>query len=219
LADPSTRPHRSWKRILLWTIGVLAAVFVLIQFIPYGRTSHSNPPATTPFQWTDAKAEAIAKQSCYDCHSNETDWWWATNIAPFSWLVQADVDGGREHLNFSEWQGNVGAPEMADAVDGGMPPFQYTLMHPGAKLTDAEKQTLLNGFEASVAGSTAPAPSTTDAIAIINDRCGSCHAADAALRYQASSAAEAQQLIDRMVQHGAVLTPAMEQALVSYFTR
>ena len=27
-----------------------------------------------------------------------------------------------------------------------MPPFQYTIIHPGAKLSDAEKQTLIKGY-------------------------------------------------------------------------
>ena len=76
-----------------------------MQAIPYGRSSHTNPPTVNAFTWTDPQAEAIAKVSCYDCHSNETNWWWATNIAPFSWLVQADVDGGRARLNFSEYDG------------------------------------------------------------------------------------------------------------------
>jgi hypothetical protein len=69
---------RSWKKILLWVIGIGVVVFLLIQLVPYGRSSHTNPPATSPFQWADPQAEAIAKSSCYDCHSNETEWWWAT---------------------------------------------------------------------------------------------------------------------------------------------
>ena len=143
--------ERSWTKILLWVIGIAVVLFIVIQFIPYGRSSHSNPAVTNPFPWTDPQAEAIARQSCYDCHSNETDWWWATNIAPFSWLVQRDVDGGRSHLNFSEWDGQPSAADIQEAVNGEMPPFQYTLIHPSAKLTDAEKQTLVQGYQAGVA--------------------------------------------------------------------
>ena len=76
----------------------------------------SQPAATNPFQWTDPKAKAVAKASCYDCHSNETKWWWATNIAPFSWLVQRDVDDGRARLNFSEWTGEPSAARIEEAV-------------------------------------------------------------------------------------------------------
>lgn len=226
---------RSWKRILLWVIGVAVVLFIVIQFIPYGRSSHSNPEATDPFPWPDPQAEAIAKQSCYDCHSNETEWWWATNIAPSSWLVQRDVDEGRETMNFSVFTEGPSAEEFAEVVNGGeMPPFQYTIIHPDAKLTDAEKQTLIAGYAAGLTASgtssgTAPEPepSTTpsptaasdDAVAVIDRRCGECHDTERALAYRAGSAAEAQGLIDNMVQRGAQVTPAEQQALVGYFTQ
>ncbi|HEX2711564.1 MAG TPA: heme-binding domain-containing protein, partial [Candidatus Acidoferrales bacterium] len=60
-----------------------------------------------------------------------------------------DVIKGREHLNFSTWTG--GTPhratsneiqEICDAVsDGAMPPRRYLLMHPDARLSEAEKET------------------------------------------------------------------------------
>jgi hypothetical protein len=232
---PSTtgRPRRSWKKILLWAIGIAVVVFLLIQLVPYGRSSHTNPPASNPFQWTDPQAEALAKESCYDCHSNETKWWWATNIAPFSWLVQGDVDGGRSRLNFSDWTGQPSAEEVQGIVDEGeMPPFQYTLIHPGAKLTDAEKQTLVQGYASGVAAAgsgsssggatqSTPAPSSTgaDAVAIIDQRCSTCHPADRALSFRAGDAAEAQALVDDMIRRGAQVTPEEQQALVQYFTQ
>jgi hypothetical protein len=109
-----------------------------------------------------------------------------------------------------------------------MPPLQFTLLHPHAKLSDAEKQTLVTGFQASLAdsgsgGTPTPAPAATssgsDAVAIINASCGSCHSADAALQFHASSAADAQALIDAMIQQGATVTAAEEQTLIEYFTR
>jgi hypothetical protein len=230
----TARPRRSWKKILLWVIGIAVVVFIAIQFVPYGRSSHSNPPAANPFQWTDPQAEAIAKESCYDCHSNETKWWWATNIAPFSWLVQRDVDEGRSRLNFSDWN-NMPAAAIQEIVnEGEMPPFQYTLIHPGAKLTDAEKQTLVQGYEAGVAASsgsssetptqssptpTPTATAATDAVAIINQRCSTCHSADPALSFRAGGTAEATALVDDMIQRGAQVTAAEKQTLVQYFTQ
>jgi hypothetical protein len=120
-----------------------------------------------------------------------------------------------------------------------MPPFQYTLIHPNAKLSDAEKQTLINGYAAGLAAggsssggqptpqssasaSATPTPTTSataDAVAIINSVCSQCHPADAALNFHAGSTAEAQALIDDMVQRGAQVTSAQQQALVQYFTR
>ena len=235
-ARTTGRKKRSRLRIALWVIGALVVVFLVIQLVPYGRSSHSNPPATNAFRWTDPAAEAIAKESCYDCHSNETKWWWATSIAPFSWLVQHDVDDGRARLNFSEFDGLPPADEVREVVrEGEMPPLQYTLMHPAAKLTDAERQTLAEGYAAGLAvsgsssepapGQTAtPAPAPTssavaDATGVIARRCGSCHSPDQALQFRAGSAAEAQALIDSMKQRGAQLTAQEEQTLVAYFTR
>ncbi len=228
MAHTTRRHGRSWKRILLWAIGVAVVVFVLIQFVPYGRTSHSNEPATNPFPWADPQAEAIARESCYDCHSNETKWWWATNIAPFSWLVQHDVDGGRARLNFSAWDGQPSAESIQEAVNGEMPPLQYVMIHPGAKLTDAEKQTLVQGYAAGIAANgggqatTTPSapPTSADAAegaSLVQSRCGTCHQAPTS--YHAGSAAEAQALIENMIQQGATVSAAEEQALIAYFTR
>jgi hypothetical protein len=222
MASTAGRPRRSWTRILLWAIGIAIVVFLLIQLVPYGRSSHTNPPASNPFPWTDPQAEAIARESCYDCHSNETEWWWATNVAPFSWLVQRDVDGGRGEFNFSEWDGQPSPEEISEAIDGKMPPFQYTLIHPDAKLTDAEKQTLVRGYAAGIAassGASGGGSASSQAVAVVGRRCGSCHEADRALSYRAGEAAEAQALIDDMIQRGAQVTPQEQQALVQYFTQ
>jgi hypothetical protein len=239
MAKTTRHGARSWKKTLLWVIGICVVLFIVIQFIPYGRSSHSNPAPTNPFMWTDPQARDIARASCYDCHSNRTKWWWATDIAPFSWLVQHDVDDGRARLNFSEYDGMPTADQFRRAVEGGMPPLQYTMLHPNAKLTDAEKQTLIDGYAAGLAamngsssgsggsssGSSTPTPaasatvSTADATAVIQQDCGSCHAADPALAFQASSAAEAQALIDSMVQRGAQVSAQDAQLMIQYWTR
>ena len=233
MAKTGARPRRSLRKTALWTIVGLIALFVLIQFVPYGR-DHTNPPATDPFTWTSPRAEAIARESCYDCHSNETTWWWAVKIAPFSWLARHDIDGAREVFNFSEWNGSLTPAAMQAAINDNMPPLQFTLLHPGAKLSDAEKQTLVQGFESSLAGAGAtgsPTPSPTptpsssatapagDAASIITARCASCHSTGRALQFHAASADEAKALIDQMVQRGATVSAAEEQTLIAYFTR
>ena len=57
---------------------------------------------------------------------------WYSNLAPISWLVQRDVDEGREELNFSEWNRAQEGEESAETVQqGSMPPRSYLLTHPG----------------------------------------------------------------------------------------
>ena len=64
----TVRGMRTWLlRIAVVGIGV----FALAQLVPYGWT-HSNPPVVRDAPWPDARAEAIARESCYSCHSNET---------------------------------------------------------------------------------------------------------------------------------------------------
>jgi cytochrome c551/c552 len=131
-------------KIFRWVL--LAAA--VIQLIPYGHT-HTNPPQTQEPAWDSPQTRDLVRRACFDCHSNATVWPWYSRIAPVSWLVQNDVDGGRRHLNFTEWtlpQRN--AERVAAAVKGGdMPPWYYLPMHPNAKLTDAEKQLLIQGAE------------------------------------------------------------------------
>jgi mono/diheme cytochrome c family protein len=117
---------------------------VLIQFVPYGR-DHVNPPVTQAAAFAPGPGLELARGACFDCHSNETVWPWYTNIAPGSWLVQRDVDEGRASLNFSEWDRPQGEPdEMLEVIrDGDMPPTSYTLIHPEARLSDADRATLL----------------------------------------------------------------------------
>jgi len=68
---------------------------------------------------------------CKDCHSNETDWPWYTNIAPLSWLAQYDVDEGRSEFNVSEWgrAKNKGDESASEVREGDMPPWYYLPTH------------------------------------------------------------------------------------------
>jgi hypothetical protein len=82
-----------------------------------------------------------------DCHSNETQWPWYSNVAPVSWLVQKDVDEGRRELNLSTDAAEV--QELIEAIDeGSMPPLQYKPLHAGARLSDSEKKELTQGLRA-----------------------------------------------------------------------
>jgi cytochrome c551/c552 len=132
-------------------------VAVLIQVIPYGHM-HTNPPDTGEPAWDSPTTKALFSRACFDCHSNETVWPWYSNVAPISWLVQRDVNGGRRHLNFTEWnQPQRHAGDVAGQVkQGDMPLWFYLPMHPAARLTDAEKQTLMDGAEKSLGHQKAP---------------------------------------------------------------
>src|SRR5262245_40601623 len=56
--------------------------------------AHSRMPATVA---------AIFRRACQDCHSERTDWPWYSAVAPFHWLMTADVYTARSHMNLSAW--------------------------------------------------------------------------------------------------------------------
>ena len=144
------------KRIIGYVLIGGVVLFLLIQLIPYGR-NHTNPPVVKEPNWGSLEARQIAQRSCFDCHSNETVYPWYSNVAPVSWMLQNHIDEGRSVLNFSNWDGMVhterGGEQSLEAIaevlrEGEMPMAQYLLMHPAAKLTDAEKETLIQGLSA-----------------------------------------------------------------------
>lgn len=100
------------------------------------------------------------RRACFDCHSNQTVWPWYSYVAPVSWLVQNDVDGGRQHLNFSEWdRPQRHAKDVAAQVkQGEMPLWFYLPMHPAARLTAEEKRALIEGAERTLGPQTTPEP-------------------------------------------------------------
>jgi len=135
-------------------IGILRVIIglvvmgLLIQLIPLpGRGN--NPPVVSEPAWDSPQTRTLAKQACFDCHSNETVWPWYSYMAPVSWLVYNDTMQGRSRVNFSEWntRPQPGVGEIGEIIqEGEMPPLIYLPMHPAARLTAAEKQQLITGL-------------------------------------------------------------------------
>jgi cytochrome c551/c552 len=139
------------KRILKW-IGIgLVVALVVSQAI---RPAKTNPPVdeTKTIQANtqmSSEVSAILERACADCHSSKTTWPWYSQIAPVSWYVISDVNGGRKEMSLSDW-GSYDARRKARKLQqiceqiekGEMPMRSYVVMHPTAKLTDSDKQLL-----------------------------------------------------------------------------
>ena len=148
-------------------IGV-AVLAIGIQLVPVDR---SNPPVGTVID-PPAEVERVMRAACWNCHSNETEWPWYAHVAPVSWYVTDHVRDGREDLNFTEWPAGDAdevrdlAEEVGEQIEAdAMPPTTYRWMHPGARLTEEEKQILLDWSMATGdldrlpgAGAQSPAP-------------------------------------------------------------
>lgn len=148
---------RSKLKIAGAAVVMVLAVFLLIQLVPYGR-DHGNPPVRTEPTWDSPRTRALAVRACFDCHSNEVEWPWYSNIAPVSWYVQSHVDEGRRELNFSEWDlPQDDADEVVESIrDGEVPPWYYTLPGTGRSLSAEEMDALVRGLEVTLAASGYP---------------------------------------------------------------
>ena len=132
------------KTFLLCILGIGALVFTGIQFIPVQKT---NPAVEVAVKWDSDRTRELFYRSCADCHSHETRWPWYSHIAPASWLVASHVRDGRLDMNIS-MPDEVDSDEAAHQIrKGEMPPADYLLMHPDARLTESEKKELISGLE------------------------------------------------------------------------
>lgn len=142
--------NRSSKTIL-GIVGILLGLFILIQFVPYGK-DHINPPVINEPKWDSTRTQELVTRACFNCHSNKTTYPWYSNIAPTSWLLQRDIDTGRRNLNFSDLTNTQGSAMLNDigrqVTSGRMPPFYYTMIHADANLTTAEREELIQGLQA-----------------------------------------------------------------------
>jgi mono/diheme cytochrome c family protein len=143
-----TSGERAW-RIVTSALMVVGFTFSAIQFVPYGR-SQENPPVVAEPQWDSERTRELAQRACFDCHSNETVWPWYATYAPVSWMITAEVEEGRDVLNFSEFDRPwPTAGKAASTVeDGSMPPASYRWMHDEAQLTSDERAELAAGLRA-----------------------------------------------------------------------
>ncbi len=135
------------KRTVVRSMLALFALLALIQLVPYGK-NHTKPPVLQEPKWDSLKTRQVFMHVCRNCHSNETEWPWYGAVAPFSWLVQSDVDEGRSEFNVSEWgrPKNKGDEAAKEVREGDMPPWYYLPPHPEARLTKAEREEFVRGL-------------------------------------------------------------------------
>ena len=131
---------------ILW---IVLIVFIVIQFI---RPAHNTNTQVLTTDITNTivvpdKVLDIFKNSCYDCHSNNTRYPWYVNIQPMGWFMANHIKNGKADLNFSEFgtyskrkQSNKLKSIGMSVTDGSMPLSSYTIMHKDAKLSQQEKK-------------------------------------------------------------------------------
>lgn len=141
------------KKSLKIIVLVLLLGFVGIQFFPTSQNQSNTIPKTDFILVNDVpkQVERIITTSCYDCHSNNTDYPWYNKVQPVAWFLEDHVTHGKEELNFNEWadysnrRKNSKLKSIISQIENGeMPLWSYTLIHREAKLSEDERNTVLD---------------------------------------------------------------------------
>jgi len=135
---------------------IMLALILVIQLI---RPERTNPPIDKSLELKAPKEiMTLLKNSCYDCHSNETKWTIPSNIAPFMWTISGHVGEGRKALNFSAWteiDKDTKTRKLSRCIQtiksGIMPLPSYANYHDEAKLSVEDKKILIDWFEQELA--------------------------------------------------------------------
>ncbi len=129
----------------------LLVLFVLIQFVrPEKNQSNDFSKDISTIMPMSASLQQTLKTSCYDCHSNHTDYPWYSEVQPVAGWLQHHVDEGKSEINFSTFAGYKlrrkyhKLEEIVEQVEKGeMPMSSYTLIHQNAVLEEAQKQEII----------------------------------------------------------------------------
>ena len=131
---------------------VLIAGLVGIQFITASLNQNTvvlSTDFTKTFEVPD-NIQNLLKKSCYDCHSNNTNYPWYNKVQPLSWVLENHIKEGKEELNFSEFgvyskrrQKSKLKSIMSQIRDDEMPLTSYALFHGDAKLSMSDKEEIL----------------------------------------------------------------------------
>ncbi|RKS03383.1 heme-binding domain-containing protein [Flavobacterium sp. 102] len=132
----------------------LFLVLIAIQFYQPALNQNPRQDYTNDFLITTNAPNNISKliqASCYDCHSNNTNYPWYSYIQPARFFMESHIATGKENLNFNEW-GNYSSRKQNNKLEriakqiesNEMPLSSYTLIHKKAILTASQKKEVLD---------------------------------------------------------------------------
>ena len=132
---------------------IILVIFVGIQFVPIERNQSDIVPKTD-FMLVNNPPKNIGKLlqvSCYDCHSNNTEYPWYNKLQPIAWLLENHIADGKDELNFSSWDEYSNRRKnsklksiISQVEDDEMPLYSYTLFHGDAKFSVKDKKAFTN---------------------------------------------------------------------------
>ena len=142
------------KRVLKIMLAIVLFIFIAIQFYQPALNVDKGQVYTTDFTQVykmPVEVKAMLQTSCYDCHSNNTNYVWYDYIQPARTLVENHIKNAKQDLNFNEWgtYSNRKQERLLNSIKEQietkqMPLSSYTIMHKNAKLNDEQIKVLTN---------------------------------------------------------------------------
>lgn len=127
--------------------------FIVIQFFPTTLNESDYVPQSD-FMVENQVPATIKNRlqvSCYDCHSNNTDYPWYSKIQPSAWYLEDHIQEGKDELNFNEWaeysdrrKNSKLRSIISQIEEDEMPLDSYTLIHRDAILSDEDKTLIVD---------------------------------------------------------------------------
>ena len=142
------------KKIIKKILFIGLIIFLLMQLYQPARNESFEQDITANFTKVynvPKNVEAILRTSCYDCHSNNTNYPWYSNVQPVGFFMEHHIKEAKEDLNFDEW-GKYSKRKQENKLDrivkqiksDEMPLALYTLIHKNARLTTVQKEEIMD---------------------------------------------------------------------------
>lgn len=139
------------KNLLQKFLFGLLIVLACLQFYqPAGNNSGDNSKGLETKFAIPEDVKVVLERSCYDCHSNHTNYPWYSKIQPVGLWLENHIKDGKRHLNFSTLGGRPAylqqhkMEEIEEMIaEDEMPMKSYTLIHRNATLDAGQKDAII----------------------------------------------------------------------------
>jgi hypothetical protein len=136
---------------LIRIVAILALIaLVIMQFIRPDKNNggYESVMAFEKETKPSIQVASILKETCYDCHSDQTKYPWYAEIAPVSFWLDEHIENGKKHFNVSAWESysvkkkDHKLEELIEMIEEKeMPLDSYTWLHDD--LTEEERTLLI----------------------------------------------------------------------------
>ncbi|MFV7236576.1 heme-binding domain-containing protein [Flavobacterium sp. ZB4R12] len=142
------------KKIIKKILIIGFVIFLLMQLYQPARNESYEQELTANFTKmydVPKNVETILQTSCFDCHSNNTNYPLYSYIQPARFFMEEHIKDGKKDLNFNEFgkyskrkQENKLEAIIKQIKSDEMPLASYTLLHKNAIVTPAQKEEVIN---------------------------------------------------------------------------